>query len=312
MDLALSTRWNAHRHTSGEALVAEIRELGFTHLELGYDLTSSLVPGIRSAIAAGDIAVDSVHNFCPPPLASSPHPEIFTLGHPEPQVRALARKYTEETLRFAAEIGARCVVVHAGNVEMPPLTRKLIALHEQGEAFGRTYEKIRQNLLMTREKKAPAQLELLQQELEDLLPVLDSLNITLALENLPTWEALPTELEMETLLRHFNSPHLRYWHDIGHAAIRETLGLSNHRRWLERLFPYLAGFHVHDVIPPAEDHRMPSFGRINFSLLKPFVNGHSVKVLEPSPRISHEEVVAGLQAIRIAWDSPATEPTASS
>jgi sugar phosphate isomerase/epimerase len=307
MDFALSTRWNAHRHSSGEALVAEIRELGFTHLELGYDLTTDLIPGIRAAIAAGEITVNSVHNFCPPPLTETPHPEIFTLGHLEPQIRALARKYTEETLRFAADLGARCVVVHSGNVAMPSLTRELIALYEQGEAFGRTYEKIRQTLLTTREINAPAQIELLQQELEDLLPVLERLSITLALENLPTWEALPTELEMETLLLHFNSPHLRYWHDIGHAAIRETLGFSNHRRWLQRLSPFLAGFHIHDVNPPAEDHRMPSFGRVNFGLLKPFVNGHSVKVLEPSPRIPREEVAAGLQAIRLAWETPSIE-----
>jgi sugar phosphate isomerase/epimerase len=306
MDFALSTRWNAHRHTSGEALVAEIRELGFTHVELGYDLTPTLIPGIRAALSAGVITIGSVHNFCPPPLVNTPHPEIFTLGHPQPQIRALARKYTEETLRFAADVGAQCVVVHSGNVEMPALTRELIALQEQGEAFGSAYEKIRHTLLATREKKAPAQLELLQQELEDLLPVLDRLPMTLALENLPTWEALPTELEMESLLRHFNSPRLRYWHDIGHAAIRETLGFSNHRRWLGRLAPFLAGFHIHDVIPPAEDHLMPSFGRINFGLLKPFVKGHSIKVLEPSPRISRDEVAAGLQAIRTAWDTPST------
>ena len=310
MDVALSTRWNAHRHTDGRAMIAEIRELGFSRIEVGYDLIPPLVPGLKAALAAGEIRIGSVHNYCPPPLPDAPHPEIFTLGHPDPQIRALARKYTEETLRFSAELGAACVVVHAGNVDMPPLTRELIALQERGESFGRAYEKIQRTLLTEREKKAPRQIDLLREELEDLLPLLDRFNIALALENLPTWEALPTEREMEALLTHFNHPRLRYWHDIGHAVIRETLGFSNHRRWLERLTPFLAGCHIHDVIPPAEDHRMPSFGRCNFRLLKPFLNGHITRVLEPSPRIPRDEVMAGLRALRSAWETPEEETPA--
>jgi hypothetical protein len=45
-----------------------------------------------------------------------------------------------------------------------------------------------------------------------------------------------------------NSPNLVYWHDCGHAQIKENLGFIHHALHLESLAPRLAGFHVHDVI----------------------------------------------------------------
>jgi hypothetical protein len=35
MIIALSTRWNASRHASGESMADEILEAGFDHVELG-------------------------------------------------------------------------------------------------------------------------------------------------------------------------------------------------------------------------------------------------------------------------------------
>ena len=44
MRFNLSTRWNAHRHTDGEAMLTEILDLGFDGAELGYNLTRDLLP----------------------------------------------------------------------------------------------------------------------------------------------------------------------------------------------------------------------------------------------------------------------------
>ena len=65
---SLSTCWNSHRHTDGRALLREIRDLGFTHAELSHGTRISLMPGILDAVAAGEMRISSLHNFCPLPM----------------------------------------------------------------------------------------------------------------------------------------------------------------------------------------------------------------------------------------------------
>ena len=123
----------------------------------------------------------------------------------------------------------------------------------------------------------------------------------MALENLPAWEAVPNELEMEKLFRRFNSPFLGYWHDTGHGQIRENLGFINQERWLQRLKPWLKGMHVHGVRYPATDHVMPPVGDMKFDFLRPYVNADLPLVLEPSPRATADEVRGGLAFFKQAW-----------
>lgn len=302
MIFSLSTRWNASRHESGEDLLAEILELGFTHVELGYDLIAPLVPGVQKMVARGAVQVTSLHNFCPVPAgAPLPHPEIFTLTNPARLNRENAVFHTINTVRFAAEVGASVVVLHCGSVEMSALTPKLITLAEAGQQTEPAYEKTKLKLLAAREKAAHRQLEFLYAGLEKILPVLDETGVVLALEILPMWEAIPTEVELEALLKHFNSPRLRYWHDCGHAQVRENLGLTNHTRWLSRLTPWLAGMHIHDVLPPARDHLPPGQGHLDFATFREVADRNIVRVLEPAPLTPAADVVAGLRRLQAVW-----------
>ncbi|MEI7436904.1 MAG: TIM barrel protein, partial [bacterium] len=224
--------------------------------------------------------------------------------HPDARIRALAVHHLGNTLRFAAEVGAKTIVAHAGNVEMRALTPELIAACKSVPPDQHACERLRQKLLAAREKAAPGQLDWLHRGLDELLPVAESCGVRLALELLPSWEAIPTEIEMEKLMEHYASPWLRYWHDLGHGQIRENLGLSGHLRWLQRLQPYLAGMHVHDVIAPASDHRMPPGGSVNFSSFRSVATDDIIRVLEPGRAITGAEIVAGLALIRKAWDQP--------
>lgn len=313
MNFALSTHWNAARHTRGEALIEEILQLGFRHVELGYDLRMELVPGVQDMVRRGAVKVDSLHNFCPVPIgAPRGHPELYTLASPDERERQSAVQHTIRTLRFAAEVGARVVVTHAGNVDMPMMSTQLFELCIAGEQYTPRFEKVKLKMQTAREKKAPRQLEYLYRGLEALLPVLQETRVVLGIENLPTWEAFPTEVELEGILRRFNSPHIRYWHDIGHGQIRENIGLINHERWLERLQPYLAGMHVHDVAPPATDHVMPPHGHIDFPRFQRFATSDIVKVIEPSSRTPAEEVAGGLAFLKECWGSARRGPAAPS
>ena len=303
MIYALSTHWNAYRHSSGEALVEEILRAGFGQMELGYDLRPDLAPGVREMVRRGAISVSSVHNFCPVPVgAPHGHPELFTFASLDPEVRARAIHHTRRTIEFASELGAPCVVAHAGNVEMRNLTHKLVALYECGRQFDRRYERIKLKLLMRREKKIARQLEALDQSLVALLPALESARVRLALENLPSWEGIPSEAETEAICRKFQSPWIGYWHDIGHGQVRQNLGFISQRHWVEKLSPWLAGMHIHDVVPPAQDHLMPPDGNVDFAAFSGLVHDRLALVFEPAPGMPIEKIREGLRIVRAAWD----------
>jgi sugar phosphate isomerase/epimerase len=305
MEIALTTRWNAGRHTSGEAMLEEILNLGFTRVELGYDTRIDLVDGIRRMVAERAVQVDSVHNFCPLPMtAGRGHPEIFTFASRDHRIREKAVEYTTQTIRFAAEIGARVVVTHSGNVEMKNLTRKLLHMAEEGGQFDLRYDRLMLKLQERREKKAGKQFPLLLGCLQQLLPVLEETGVQLAIEVLPTWEAFPTETEFERIFSTLNSPWVRYWHDIGHAQIRENLGLIRMERWLEKLQPHLAGMHLHDVAPPGRDHVMPPDGGIDFPRYARFGRLDILRVIEPTPATPAEEILRCRRILLDAWGPP--------
>ncbi|MDA0577805.1 MAG: sugar phosphate isomerase/epimerase [Verrucomicrobia bacterium] len=317
---AISTHWNARHHTEGERVIEEILETtGLTHVELGYDLTLDLVPGIKKMVADGAVRVNSVHNFCPVPMgAPQGHPELFVLASPDPRVREGAVRHTTATIQFAAEIGARVVVCHAGNVEMRAYTRKLIRLAEEGKQYSPRFERTKTKLLLKRDQKVPPYLDHLEAGIAALLPELERTGIALAFENLPTWEAIPTEMEIQTICQKVNSPHIRHWHDLGHGQIRQNLGLTSQKHWISKLSPWLAGFHVHDVAPPAHDHLMPPDGQIDFAALAPVIPPQALKVLEPAPGTPPERIRAAIAVLNTAWASvgdtdkppPATPVTA--
>lgn len=310
MDIALTTRWNAGRHQDGEAMITEILEMGFTQVELGYDLRMDLVPGVLAMVEQKAVTVGTVHNFCPVPLgAPKGHPELFTFASKDARVRQQAIRHTQRTIEFAQEVGADTVVSHSGNVDMPRFTYDLIELLEKDQAFTPRYEKLKMKLQMKREKKSPKQLNFLRQSLDLVLPALEGTGVVLALENLPTWEAFPTEHEITELLQTYAPQGLRYWHDIGHGQIRENIGMIYLPRWLERLAPYMAGMHVHDVAPVARDHVMPPRGgMVNFEQMAPIAKAVPHRVIEPSPSTPRDDIVQALEYLNKVWgDVPAPE-----
>ena len=49
-------------------MLNEVRALGFEYAELSHGTRLTLLEGAQQAVAAGEIKICSVHNFCPLPL----------------------------------------------------------------------------------------------------------------------------------------------------------------------------------------------------------------------------------------------------
>jgi sugar phosphate isomerase/epimerase len=68
--------------------------------------------------------------------------------------------------------------------------------------------------------------------------------------------------------------------------------MLDHRSHLEKMAPRLTGFHLHEVTESGRDHQVPGTGTIDFRMISEFVRPEHTLVLELSPKLTVEEVLA--------------------
>jgi len=308
MKIGISTNWNSTRHESGGALVDEVLALGFDALELGYNLAENQAKEIRVFSERGDIDVDSVHAFCPVPM-SAPHgyPEHYLLASLDEDERVMARIMIESTLNFAAEMGAKAVVLHAGRIFLKKLFSNLNtytladAISAEGGNDGVVYTRLLLKAVKRRQSLVQKYYDGFCLSLDTLLPQFEKLGITLALENLPSIEAFPDMREMMMLKERFDTTALAYWHDIGHGQVREFFGWERHIDVVETLLPVTRGIHIHDAQPLLNDHLPPGAGEVPFDMLRGFAEERVIKVFEPAKDVPPADVEKALKYIRAVW-----------
>jgi sugar phosphate isomerase/epimerase len=299
---SFSTCWNSHRHTDGRAMLREIRDLGFELAELSHGTRISLLPGILEAIDAAEIKVSSLHNFCPLPMGvNNSAPNLYQFSAERPRERELAQRYTIKTLELAQRVKAPVVVLHLGSIEMRNYTDKLLELVSHGQKETDKYQALCAEIEEKREARKGPFLERTKEMLRVLLKEAETRGILLGAENRQALEELPFESDFQFLFREIASPNLVYWHDTGHAQIKENLGFIFHQMHLHSMQDRLFGFHIHDVQFPGRDHCAPGSGMIDFAALKTSVKPHHVKVLEFSPSLTPEEVKRGFEHVRGLW-----------
>jgi len=283
-------------------MLREVRELGFEYAELSHGTRISLLPGILEAVDAGEIKISSLHNFCPLPIGvNHAAPNLYQFSAEKVRERELAERYTIKTLEFAVRVKAPLVVLHVGSIEMKDYTDKLLDLVARGEKESPKYERLCAELDEKRESKKEPFLERMKEVLKKLVPEAAGRGVKLGVENREALEELPFESDFQFLFRELASPNLFYWHDTGHAQIKENLGFIHHAMHLESLRDRLLGFHLHDVQFPGRDHCAPGTGVIDFAALKPMVKPEHVKVFELSPGLSADEVKRGVQHLKSVW-----------
>ena len=293
---SFSTCWNSHRHTDGRPMLAEIRSLGFEYAELSHGIRLSLVAGILDAVAAGEIKISTVHNFCPLPIGvDKPSPNLYEFSSTNARDRELAIKHTLKTFEFARRLKAELVVLHLGSMELKDYGGKLEDLLEQGQKDSPSYRKLLAEAIARREAKKKIAVTHLYESLKILVPEAEKLGLKLGCENREAVQELPLETDFAGFLRDFPSPAVCYWHDCGHAQIKQNLGFiprqpacrfPHPRRQVSR----------HGSLPPGS-------GDIDYAALKPHVKPDHIKVFELSPKVPAESALRGIAYLKNIWGS---------
>lgn len=303
MKLSLSTNWCNQRISDGAQIAETALGLGFDELELGFRTSVEQVAGFKTMLSK--IPVGSIHAFCPVPIsAPHGHPELFQLASFDAAERALAKAHIVRNIRFAAEIGADTVVLHAGRVAFSTLLRVIdsnvlrAALAKSGNDIAKPqYARLLRKAKDVRRKRGERLLKIFRNEVGEILKTLESSRVTLAFENLPYLEGFPDEREVAELVRAFDSPHVKAWFDTGHHRVRRMHG------WIDDdSFPaqtgIFAGMHLNDVVDFTDDHLAPGDGKVDFAALTPLANAVNHVVFEPSGSVSEDALRAGIKLIR--------------
>lgn len=303
--IALSSCWCSHRHTDGYEMLQEMAGLGFEWVELSHGIKIILVPGILKAVEDGVIKVASCHNFCPLPAGvTHAAPNLYLPSSADARERDQWLRQSKRTIDFAHEVKAPKVVLHLGSTEFfwfNPVraVEGYIESHEGVDlSTDATYQKLLAKSLVRLQKRMPPYWENTRQGLAGLLPYAEQKGVKLGFENREKFEELPLDADHPALIELMGRPAAcGYWHDTGHAQIKQDMCLLNHREHLEKNAPNAIGFHLHDVTSEGRDHHAIGTGKIDFEMVSTFWRPGHTLVIELSPRLTAGEVLVSKKRV---------------
>jgi sugar phosphate isomerase/epimerase len=280
-------------------MLREMADLGFEYVELSHGIRITLVPGILRAVEEGVVKVSSTHNFCPLPTGVvQAAPNLFEPSVTEHREHDQWLRHTRRSLDFAAQVGARALVCHLGSVTFFWFNpaRKIREYLRRNHDAGRTpedkaYHALLQKALVRLRKRMPRFWEQTKSSIQEMLGYAKEKGVKLGFENREKFEELPLDADYADFLASFapDAP-VGYWHDTGHADIKEGMGLLRHRDHLGRLASRTIGFHLHDVSAKGQDHQPIGSGHIDFAMVSEYWRPEHLLTLELSPRVTVDEV----------------------
>ena len=276
-------------------MIQEILDLGFDTLELGHGIRLPLVEGILKMFEAGKMKVSSLHNFCPlPPEIPRASPDCYQFSADRPAERERAVRHTFKTIDFAKRLGAEFVVLHLGSVPIGDYTDRLVRMAEVGMRTSKAFVQAKLEAVKKREANQAVPLRRSIECLKTIYEYAAERGIRLGIESRHSYEEMPSEREMLTVLDQFPGPTAGYWHDFGHVQVKHNLGFLDHVEWMQRVAPRLIGCHLHDTKWPGRDHMAPFTGDVEYDKLIPLIPDNTLFVFEMSPRRTAEEITTSL------------------
>ena len=298
MKFAISSCWNSHRHNDGYDMLVELAELGFQYVELSHGTRISLVPGALKAIEENLIKVSSLHNFCPLPLGvMGAAPNLYEPAAASKKERILWLHNTIKTIDFAQRVECDRIVLHSGNIRLlwgNPASRVDAAFESADSSKSIELKAVREKGLKRLNSKKNPFMKRLKESFSLIAEKAKEAGVRIGIENREGFSEIPLDDDMPGLLGELQELEVfGYWHDSGHAQLKERMGLLDHRTFLSGLRPHLIGYHLHDVTEKNRDHQVPGTGVIDWTILADNIREGDVVVMEMSPRLTAQEILQG-------------------
>ena len=297
--LALSTSCLSKQSKDGDSLINALESFDISAVELEYRISDAVYRQLIELLPQSDIKISSIHNYFPIPpklTASKGSGDLYLLSSPDREERGQAVFWTNKTIEHAADLGAKAVVLHCGQVAMDMELDRLYAFFNSNQIHSREAQTFICRKLKERERLKPIYLDSLLASLEQLAPVAEKQGILLGIENRYHYRELPTLEDFDTIFTRFEGGPLGYWHDAGHAFVNESLTLIPAGSLIGAYSQNLIGVHLHDA-RGLNDHLVPGTGEIDFKKIVSGLKKDTLKVLELKPGTPNSDIS---RAIRFA------------
>ncbi len=284
--------WNALKQPDGAAMFDELKTLGFEKLELSRHLTPDQVEQLKPYLHQNPPG--SIHNFCPilPGISqAAAEQDKILLSSLNADERKEAVRRTIQTMELAVELETPTVVLHLGEVDTYDRSYLMINLYNYGE---REFEAFNQKVTEAtewRKRKETKHRDAVLRSLDELNERALRMELCIAIENRPYYYQIPDFDEVGLFFEEFYGSPMRYWHDIGHAALQEKLGVCWSDKWLEDYAEHLVGVNLHDL-QGLEAYHPPGTGDLDWDEVFAQLPTDVLKVLEIRPCEAEQVVEA--------------------
>lgn len=295
-DLAISTMWNFRKAHSGEELIDQLLALGFTRVELNYQVRPEWISGIRRRIAEGAIAVSSVHNVFPKTLDKRFDTDSVMLGYEDEALRQQAVELAKGSVEWACVLGAGAVVFHPTEVPLDPqvFDVPLKALIKAHQTDTEAYRALHARMLAARQ--AQPYLERMMKSIDELATYVarHDLPVKLGMENRAMCHQCPVFGEFDLIAERFWGSPVGIWLDTGHGIMMEEMGLQA-LPLSGKAAKMIVGMHIHDAVDSLDHYAPCTLPGDVLSPYRPYIRQSPIKVLELSGRLSAEEIITGTE-----------------
>lgn len=297
---SFSTSWNWRHGNIGRNLMDEIKSLGFNQVELNYKISEETLTTIVPMVEKGEITISSVHNVFPEVKDPDYDTDSLLLGYDDPVKRKKSVELTKRSVDYGAELGAKVVVIHPGEV---PVSKDrhydvlLKSLYREGKKDSAEYRKLYAEMINYREKNSRKHVDYIKESLTDIAEYIQQKNyrIKLGIENRAMCHQIPVFSEMEYLLDKLDGLPVYFWYDIGHGMMMSNLGMFNHLD-VYKMKDKIIGLHIHDAIG-VDDHWAPYILSSNLDEYIDLIKDIPVKVLELGVKNQPEDIVKGVEVL---------------
>ena len=291
-DIALSTMWHVDQKISFNQTFEKGREAGFCRFELNHRVN----PVLFSQWDANKFYISTVHDPCPAEFTGDEFKENdFLISSLDEKKRIRGLDITKKTVETAINLGSRSIVIHPGMImcDYSPES-KLKKMYQSGLKGSPEYEELKNTMIQSRRKLAPAHVDQVLKSLDELIKFMDGSGIEVGLENRYHFYDIPLIDEMQLMLDLCDKEWYGFQYDVGHAQVLSQLGFLEHEDWLKRFGHRIIGVHLQDV-KGIVDHQIPGSGDIDYHIVKKYIPDHANLTLEVTPHLTVEELTRGLE-----------------